>query len=94
MQQQQLQPAACSLRLHTRHRASCLFSHWLQIIASDGVWDVMDAREAANRVMDVISGGGTADEAAKQLVQDTVMLAECSPDGDADNTSAVVIVFE
>lgn len=64
------------------------------IIASDGVWDVMDAREAANRVMDVISGGGTAEEAARQLVRDTVMLAECSPDGDADNTSAIVIVFE
>lgn len=54
----------------------------------------MDSREAANRVMDVISGGGSAKEAAKQLVQDTVMLAECSPDGDADNTSAVVLVFE
>eukprot|EP00879_Flechtneria_rotunda_P015863 GHRR01016590.1.p1 GENE.GHRR01016590.1~~GHRR01016590.1.p1 ORF type:complete len:233 (+),score=75.21 GHRR01016590.1:1096-1794(+) len=63
------------------------------IIASDGVWDVMDAREAANRVMDVISAGGSAAEAAKRLVQDTVMLAECSPDGDADNTTALVAVF-
>jgi hypothetical protein len=73
---------------------NCRDCCWQQIIASDGVWDVMDAREAANRVMDVISGGGTADEAARQLVRDTVMLAECSPDGDADNTSAIVLVFE
>eukprot|EP00775_Hariotina_reticulata_P006723 gene6723-6942_t len=64
------------------------------IIASDGVWDVMDAREAAHRVMDVLSGGGSAEDAARQLVQDTVMLGECSPDGDVDNTSAVVVVFE
>jgi serine/threonine protein phosphatase PrpC len=76
------------------HLPDCCCCCLLQIIASDGVWDVMDAREAANRVMDVLSGGGTAEEAARQLVRDTVMLAECSPDGDADNTSAVVIVFE
>eukprot|EP00882_Tetradesmus_deserticola_P018075 GHRQ01019398.1.p1 GENE.GHRQ01019398.1~~GHRQ01019398.1.p1 ORF type:complete len:322 (+),score=115.03 GHRQ01019398.1:568-1533(+) len=80
------EPAVRSLSLQSED--TCL------IIASDGVWDVMDAREAANRVMDVISGGGTAEEAARQLVRDTVMLAECSPDGDADNTSAVVLVFE
>jgi serine/threonine protein phosphatase PrpC len=72
----------------------CVLPLGFQIIASDGVWDVMDAREAANRVMDVLSGGGTAEEAARQLVQDTVMLAECSPDADVDNTSAVVVVFE
>lgn len=63
------------------------------ILASDGVWDVMDPREAANRVMDVISAGGSAEEAAQQLVRDTVMLAECSPGGDADNTTALVVVF-
>lgn len=64
------------------------------IVASDGVWDVMDPREAANRVMDVISAGGSAEEAARQLVQDTIMLAECSPGGDTDNTTALVAVFE
>eukprot|EP00878_Enallax_costatus_P026766 GHUV01028757.1.p1 GENE.GHUV01028757.1~~GHUV01028757.1.p1 ORF type:complete len:339 (+),score=67.78 GHUV01028757.1:166-1182(+) len=80
------EPAVTTFQL--RPEDTCL------IIASDGVWDVMDSREAANRVMDVVSGGGSAKEAAKQLVQDTVMLAECSPDGDADNTSAVVLVFE
>lgn len=66
----------------------------VQILASDGVWDVMDPREAANRVMDVISAGGTAEEAAQQLVHDTVMLSECSPGGDTDNTTALVLVFE
>lgn len=66
----------------------------LQIVASDGVWDVMDPREAANHVMDVISAGGSAEEAARQLVQDTIMLAECSPGGDTDNTTALVAVFE
>lgn len=70
----------------------CCFVH-AQIVASDGVWDVMDPREAANRVMDVISAGGSAEEAARQLVRDTVMLAECSPGGDADNTTALVVVF-
>lgn len=66
----------------------------MQIVASDGVWDVMDPREAANRVMDVVSGGGSAQDAARQLVQDTVMLAECSPGADTDNTTALVMVFE
>lgn len=65
-----------------------------QIVASDGVWDVMDPREAANRVMDVVSAGGTAEEAARQLVQDTIMLAGCSPGSDTDNTTALVAVFE
>jgi serine/threonine protein phosphatase PrpC len=64
-----------------------------QIVASDGVWDVMDPREAANRVMDIISAGGSAEEAARQLVQDTVMLAECGPGSDTDNTTALVAVF-
>lgn len=72
----------------------CVSSVPVQIVASDGVWDVMDAREAANRVMDVISAGGTAEQAAQQLVHDSVMLAECSPGGDTDNTTALVIVFE
>jgi hypothetical protein len=53
----------------------------------------MDAREAAHRVLDVLSAGGSAADAARQLVTDTVMLAEGSPDGDADNTTAVVVVL-
>jgi hypothetical protein len=44
--------------------------------------------------MDVVSAGGSAEDAAKQLVHDTVMLAGCSPGGDTDNTTALVAVFE
>lgn len=100
----------CAVRSQNHHAqgAVCLFlyglvvaplillpsTHAPQIIASDGVWDVMDAREAGNRVMDVVSGGGSAEAAAQQLVRDTLMLAECSPGGDADNTTALVLVFE
>lgn len=79
------EPSVTSHRL--RDSDACL------ILASDGVWEVMDAREAGNRVMDVLSSGGSADEAARQLVADSVMLADCSPGADVDNTTAVVLVF-
>lgn len=78
-------PACCAVVVHAASLP--------QIVASDGVWDVMDPREAANRVMDIISAGGSAEEAARQLVQDTVMLAECGPGSDTDNTTALVAVF-
>jgi hypothetical protein len=62
-------------------------------VAFAGVWDVMDPREVVNRAMDAISGGLGAAAAARQLVEDAVALAEGSPSGDADNTSAVVIAL-
>ena len=66
----------------------------LQVIASDGVWDVMTPREVVNRVMEAVSEGKDAAGAAEQLVADAVAMAEVSPDGDADNTSAVVYLFQ
>lgn len=64
-----------------------------QVVASDGVWDVMGTHEVVNRVMDVITAGGSADEAATQLVHDAVGLAVGGPHAEADNTSAVVMVL-
>jgi serine/threonine protein phosphatase PrpC len=66
----------------------------LQVIASDGVWDVMSPREVVHRVMEAVAEGKDAAAAAQQLVADAVALAEVSPDGDADNTSAVVYLFQ
>ncbi|KAI8462570.1 MAG: phosphatase 2C-like domain-containing protein [Monoraphidium minutum] len=63
------------------------------VLASDGVWDVMDPREVVNRAMDALSGGAGARAAARQLVEDAVSLAQGAPSGDADNTSAVVIAL-
>lgn len=66
---------ACMLRLHgaVNRSPSCATQHMLsvplQIMASDGVWDVMDGQEAVNRVMEVASEGKTAAQAAKMLVE-------------------------
>jgi hypothetical protein len=51
----------------------------------------MEPREVVNRVMDSLSCGRSAAQAARQLVEDALSLAEGAPGGDADNTSAVVI---
>ncbi|GIL51740.1 hypothetical protein Vafri_7664 [Volvox africanus] len=63
------------------------------VLASDGVWDVMDGQEVVNRVMEAVGEGKTAAQAAKMLVQDAVDLGINSPSGDADNTSAIVIML-
>ncbi len=75
--------ARCSLRPED----CCL------IVATDGLWDVMDPREAVNRVMDVVSEGRSAREAARELVEHAVALAEGSPEADADNTTVLVAVL-
>ena len=63
----------------------------VQILATDGLWDVMDGDEAVRLVMDAAAEGLTAQQAAQQLVGHAEELAVCSPGGDADNTSAVVM---
>lgn len=63
------------------------------VIASDGVWDVMEPREVVNRVMETLSDGRSAAAAARQLVEDAVELAKGGPAGEADNTSACVIAL-
>ncbi|KAG2498060.1 hypothetical protein HYH03_003821 [Edaphochlamys debaryana] len=63
------------------------------VLASDGVWDVMDGQEVVNRVMDAAGEGKTAAQAAKMLVQDAVDLGINSPSGEADNTSAIVVLY-
>ncbi|GIL86703.1 hypothetical protein Vretifemale_14948 [Volvox reticuliferus] len=73
--------------LQTKPEDCCL------ILASDGVWDVMDGQEVVNRVMEAVGEGKTAAQAAKMLVQDAVDLGTNSPSGDADNTSAIVIML-
>jgi serine/threonine protein phosphatase PrpC len=66
----------------------------VQLLASDGVWDVMGGEEAASRVLDALGEGRSAAQAAEQLVKDSVALAQCSPGGEADNTTAVVIMLQ
>lgn len=63
------------------------------ILASDGVWDVMDGQEVVNRVMEAAGEGKSATQAAKALVEDAVELGLNSPCGEADNTSAVVVLL-
>jgi len=53
---------------------------------------VFGANEAVRLVMDVLDGGGSAAEAAQALVREAVRRAMEGPDGDADNTTAVVRV--
>ena len=55
---------------------------------------VFGANEAVRLVMDVVDGGGSAAEAAQALVRQAVRRAMEGPDGDADNTTAVVSARE
>jgi hypothetical protein len=54
----------------------------------------MGGEEAASRVLDALGEGRSAAQAAEQLVKDSVALAQCSPGGEADNTTAVVIMLQ
>lgn len=63
------------------------------ILASDGVWDAMDGQEAVNRVMEAVGEGKSAAQAARILVEDAVELGMGSPCQEADNTSAIVMLF-
>lgn len=65
----------------------------VQLLASDGVFEVMGPDEAVNRVMDALTSGCSAQEAAQQLVTRAVDLALCGPGGDADNATAVVMAL-
>ena len=65
----------------------------LQIIASDGVWDVLSADEAVAHVMDELSLGKSSQAAAHSLVEHVVKLGLESPLGEQDNTSAIVIAL-
>lgn len=48
---------------------------------------------AVSRVMDYLSEGKTAQQAAEQLVKDAIQLGLDSPQGEADNTSALVLLL-
>jgi len=63
------------------------------IVASDGVWDCFSPTEAIELCMDVIENGGTAEDAAAALCEESVDRAVSGPDHEADNTSAVVFIF-
>ncbi|KXZ57016.1 hypothetical protein GPECTOR_1g918 [Gonium pectorale] len=63
------------------------------VLASDGVWDVMDGQEVVNRVMEAAGEGKKAAQIAKMLVEEAVELGLNSPCGEADNTSAIVVLF-
>jgi serine/threonine protein phosphatase PrpC len=65
------------------------------IIASDGVWDVLDGAKAGLVVDQLLSGAShtkqtrqaCADHAARHLVDEAMRL------GSSDNVSAVVLLF-
>lgn len=59
-----------------------------------GVWDSFCANEAVNFVMALVEQeGSSATTAAERLCQEAVDRAIDGPDGEADNTSAVVVIF-
>ena len=65
----------------------------MQVIASDGVWDAMDADEAVAHVMASAAAGCSAQQAAQALVQSCVDKGVAGLHGEADNTSAIVLLF-
>jgi len=69
----------------------CVLHHCAFAPTCHMVWlQVFGANEAVRLVMDVLDGGGSAAEAAQALVREAVRRAMEGPDGDADNTTAVV----
>mmetsp|Transcript_19510 Transcript_19510/g.42153 ORF Transcript_19510/g.42153 Transcript_19510/m.42153 type:complete len:187 (-) Transcript_19510:85-645(-) len=57
------------------------------ILACDGLWDVTTNQEAVNIVIEIRQRGGSANAAAKRLVQGAVKVNPLS----ADNVSVVVV---
>jgi len=62
------------------------------IVASDGIWDVMEPTEAVRHVMSNIDNGMSPRQAAEELVRDCISLA-LDLDGDADNTTAAIVLL-
>lgn len=63
------------------------------IIGSDGLWEALTPKDALSRVATVINNGGSAQDAAYELVQDAVALSLAGMYHEADNTSAVVMLL-
>eukprot|EP00798_Chlamydomonas_sp_ICE-L_P008228 gene8228-1494_t len=80
------QPSVIHMQLEAR-------THCCLIIASDGVWDQMSADEAVQHVMATVNRGLGAEAAALALVERCVELGLASEVEEADNTSAVVLLF-
>jgi Protein phosphatase 2C len=59
-----------------------------------GVWDTFSPSEAVELVMYMKEEGQSAHSAAEQLCHEAVERAIDSEDGEADNTSAVVLFFK
>ena len=80
-------PNVRRLKLEPRH--CCL------IVASDGVWDNLPAREAVRTVMQAVDNGASAEQAARELTSRAVSAA-CSAGkgGGADNATAVVYILD
>jgi serine/threonine protein phosphatase PrpC len=64
----------------------------MQIIASDGVWDVLSPEQAVSHVMESKRQGRTAVQAARALVEAVVQKSKEDED-EQDNTSAIVVLF-
>jgi len=79
-------PEVSRLELEPRH--CCL------ILASDGVWDHLSPREAVRLVMEEVDGGASAKEAAKELIHQAVAAGVESPQGEADNATAIVYILD
>jgi len=63
------------------------------VLNNAGVWDVFGPNEAVELVMEVAERGNSALTAAEQLCREAIDRAIDSEDGEADNTSAVVVIF-
>ncbi|KAJ9526227.1 hypothetical protein QJQ45_009693 [Haematococcus lacustris] len=81
----------CLVRADLRNSRLVCWKMPMQILASDGVWDMVGADEAVAHVMASLAQGLSAGEAAKALVQLAVSRGLASPDGRQDNTSAIVV---
>lgn len=63
------------------------------ILASDGVWDWVEATAAAELVLGMVGEGSTAQAAAEELVHMSVETALDDLDCLADNATAMVVMF-
>lgn len=59
----------------------------LVLLATDGLWDVMDSQNAINMVRKSLNKHHKVKDAVKELVKEAIKL------GSVDNVSAVVVVF-
>ncbi len=74
-------------------RFTLTHEHFCLVVASDGVWDVIEEEAVVGMVARYAAEGLSAARIAHRLVKEAVHTSMEATGGDADNTSCVVLLL-